>query len=202
MKIIKCVLSVLFSIVLFCSCGGGNTAAVEGLTGKVTMDGYEGRYVYLESTGAGSMKVDSALVTDGKFALTFNDSVPQVYRLVLSASESDQYPITLPVVSEKGAVKVSMGELVLTSGTPLNDELQDFLLAVSNFTDKAMKQEKLDLQQVKDDFAKLVEGAVMKNIATPVGIYIYRTYGDKLTSEQKEAIIARGTESFRKAVNQ
>jgi len=203
MKRLKCILSVLFSVVVFCSCGGGgSTAATEGLTGRVTLDGYEGRKVYLETTGANALKVDSATVAEGRFALTFNDSVPQVYRLVLTASDDDQFPITLPVVSEKGHVQVVMGELVLTSGTPLNDTLQDFLLAVSNFTDKAMQQEKPDMQQVKADFAKLVEGAVMKNIGTPVGAYIYRTYSDKLTPEQKESIANRGGDSFRKAVNE
>ena len=203
MKIMKCVLSVLFSIVLFCACGGGNnTTTVEGLTGKVTLDGYEGRHVFLETTDGSAVKVDSAVVTEGKFAFTFNDSVPQVYRLVLAASNDDQYPITLPVVSEKGAVKVSMGELVLTSGTPLNDGLQDFLLAVSNFYDKALQQEKPDLQKIAADFAKLVEGSVMTNIGTPVGAYIFRAYSDKLTEAQKAQILLRGGESFRKAVNQ
>ena len=203
MKRLKCILSVLFAVVVFCSCGGGgSTAATEGLTGRVTLDGYEGRKVYLETTGANALKVDSATVAEGRFALTFNDSVPQVYRLVLTASDDDQFPITLPVVSEKGHVQVVMGELVLTSGTPLNDTLQDFLLAVSNFTDKAMQQEKPDMQQVMADFAKLVEGAVMKNIGTPVGAYIYRTYSHNLTPEQKESIISRGGDSFRKAVNE
>ena len=203
MKRLKCILSVLFAVVVFCSCGGGgSTAVTEGLTGRVTLDGYEGRKVYLETTGANALKVDSATVAEGRFALTFNDSVPQVYRLVLTASDDDQFPITLPVVSEKGHVQVVMGELVLTSGTPLNDTLQDFLLAVSNFTDKAMQQEKPDMQQVKADFSKLVEGAVMKNIDTPVGAYIYRTYSHNLTPEQKESIVSRGGESFRKAVNE
>ena len=199
----KCILSVLFSTAMFCSCGGGNTTtAVEGLTGKVTLDGYEGRKVYLETTDGSAAKLDSAVVTDGKFTLTFNDSVPQVYSLVLAASDDDQYPITLPVVSEKGSVKVSMGELVLTSGTPLNDALQDFLLAVSNFYDKALQQEKPDLKKIGKDFAKLVEGAVMGNINTPVGAYIYRTYSEKLDEQQKAQILLRGGESFRKAVNQ
>ena len=199
----KCILSVLFSAAMFCSCGGGNTTtAVEGLTGKVTLDGYEGRKVYLETTDGSAAKLDSAIVTEGKFALTFNDSVPQVYSLVLAASDDDQYPITLPVVSEKGSVKVSMGELVLTSGTPLNDALQDFLLGVSNFYDKAVQQEKPDLQKIAADFAKLVEGSVMTNIGTPVGTYIFRTFGDKLSEQQKAQILLRGGESFRKAVNQ
>ena len=201
MKIMKCVLSVLCSAALFCSCSG-STSKVEGLTGKVTLVGYEGRYVYLETTDGSSMKVDSAVVSGGKFTFTFNDSVPQVYRLVLSANNDDSFAITLPVVSEKGHVMVSMGELVLTSGTPLNDELQDFLLAVSNFYDKAIQQEKPDMQKIAADFAKLVEGAVLKNIDTSVGLYIFRAYGDRLNEQQKAQILLRGGEGFRQAVNQ
>ena len=191
---------VSFMAAFLCSCGSNSNPAKEGLFGKVTMEGYEGKMIYLETTAATPAKVDSALVENGKFAFTFTDSVPQVYTLVLATSADDQYPIALPVVSEKGHIRVSMGELVLTSGTPLNDSLQDFLLAVSNFTDKAMKQEKPDMNQIKADFAKLVEGAVMQNINTPVGAYIYRTYGDRLTDEQKALIMNRADESFKEAV--
>ena len=185
--------------VILSACGGSNTAK-EGLFGKVTMEGYEGKQVYLETTVGTPTKVDSALVENGKFALTFTDATPQVYRLVLGKSADDMYPITLPVVSEKGHISVVMGELVLTSGTPLNDNLQDFLLAVSNFTDKAMKQEKLDMNQIKADYAKLVEGAVMQNIKTPVGAYIYRMYSDQLSDEQQALIMSRADESFKEAV--
>ena len=185
--------------VIFCACGGSNTAK-EGLFGKVTMEGYEGKQVYLETTVGTPTKVDSALVENGKFTLTFTDATPQVYRLVLGKSADDMYPITLPVVSEKGHISVVMGELVLTSGTPLNDNLQDFLLAVSNFTDKAMKQEKLDMNQIKADYAKLVEGAVMQNIKTPVGAYIYRMYSNQLSDEQQALIMSRADESFKEAV--
>ena len=185
--------------VILSACGGSNTAK-EGLFGKVTMEGYEGKQVYLETTVGTPTKVDSALVENGKFTLTFADATPQVYRLVLGKSADDMYPITLPVVSEKGHISVVMGELVLTSGTPLNDNLQDFLLAVSNFTDKAMKQEKLDMNQIKADYAKLVEGAVMQNIKTPVGAYIYRIYSNQLSDEQQALIMSRADESFKEAV--
>lgn len=201
MKIMKCIASLLVTTLLLISCGGNITVA-EGLIGNVTMDGYEGRKVYLETTDVNSSIVDSTTVVDGKFAFTFNDTVPQVYRLVLTASDNDRFPITLPVVSEKGQVKVVMGELVLTSGTALNDALQDFLLAVSNFTDKAMKQKEPDMNKVSEDFAKLVEGAVMGNIDTPVGVYIYRSYQSKLSDQQKATIMLRAGENFKKAVNQ
>ena len=191
----------LVSLIVFllCSCGGSNTAK-EGLFGKVTMEGYEGKQVYLETTVGTPTKVDSSLVENGKFAFTFSDATPQVYRLVLGKEANDMYPIILPVVSEKGHIRVSMGELVLTSGTPLNDSLQDFLLAVSNLSDKAMKQEKLDINQVKADMAKLVEAAVMQNIQTPVGAYIYRMYGHQLTDDQKALILSRANDTFKEAV--
>ena len=185
--------------VILCACGGSNTAK-EGLFGKVTMEGYEGKQVYLETTVGTPVRVDSALVENGKFALTFSDAAPQVYRLVLGKSADDMFPITLPVVSEKGHISVVMGELVLTSGTPLNDSLQDFLLAVSNFTDKAMKQEKPDMTQIKADYAKLVEGAIMQNIQTPVGTYIYRMYSHLLSDEQQALILSRADEGFKEAV--
>ena len=185
--------------VILSACGGSNTAK-EGLFGKVTMEGYEGKQVYLETTVGTPTKVDSALVENGKFTLTFTDATPQVYRLVLGKSADDMYPITLPVVSEKGHISVVLGELVLTSGNPLNDNLQDFLLAVSNFRDKAMKQEKLDMNQIKADYAKLVEGAVMQNIKTPVGAYIYRMYSNQLSDEQQALIMSRADDSFKEAI--
>ena len=199
MKTTKYTLAFLLCLLL-CACGGNNAGKTDGLTGKVTLPEYEGKQVYLETTSATAQKVDSAVVKNGKFAFTFSDSIPQVYTLVLGTSADDQYPITLPVVSEKGAISVVMGKLVLTSGTPLNDNLQDFLLAVSNFTDKAMKQEKPDMQQVKADFSKLVEGAIMQNIKTPVGIYIYKNYSKNLTEAQAAKILDAASESFKEAV--
>lgn len=199
MKIMKCICSILCAMVLFCSCGG-STSTVEGINGRVTLDGYEGRYVYLETTDLNPVNVDSTLVQDGRFTFTLHDEQPEVYTLVLKASDDDQYPITLPVVSEKGHIKASMGELVLTSGTPLNDNLQDFLLAVSNFLDKVSKQENPDINRIKEDFSKMVETAVMQNIQTPVGSYIYRMYSDRLSDAQKELIMSRADESFKEAV--
>lgn len=198
MNILKCAsVSLLFPVL--CSCGSGTSG--DNLVGRVTLDGYEGRPVYLETVSPVPSRVDSSLVEDGRFSFMLEDSVPRVYRLVLSASEDDPYAISLPVVSEKGTVRVSMGELVLTSGTPLNDALQDFLLAVSNFTDRAMKQENPDMQRIRDDFAALVEESVILNLDNPVGAFIYRMYGDRLATERQESILERGGEGFRKALD-
>ena len=79
---------------------------------------------------------DSTIVKNGTFRFTLGETSPEVSLLVLKASSDDLFPVTLPVVTEKGVVKVVLGELVLTSGTDLNDRLQDFLLAVDRFGDE------------------------------------------------------------------
>ena len=199
MKIIKCTLWTILSATLFCACG---SERVNRLTGQVTMDGYEGRKVYLETTTTNSVAIDSAVVKDGRFAFTLRDSIPQVYTLVLRSADDDVFPITLPIVSEKGHIQVVMGELVLTMGTPLNDTMQDFLLAYSNFSDKIQQDEKIGVEQVREHISQFIEKGVRQNMNTPVGAYIYRWYAEFLTDTQKEGLLQLADEDFKKAVNQ
>ena len=196
----KSTLLTLIGTLLLCSCGGGK--ATKALTGEVTMDGYEGRKVYLETTVANPTRVDSAIVKDGRFEFELNDSVPQVYTLVLAQSDDDLFPITLPVVSEKGKIRVYMGELVLTMGTPLNDNLQDFLLALSNYREKAFADKNMDVDAMRKGMSEILEGAIRQNIDSPVGAYIYRYYLEFLDEAQRASILQMANETFRKAVNQ
>ena len=189
MKMNKCLFLLPALVLLLTACGGnGNTAP---FIGKVTLDGYEGRHVYLEMTDDAQTVVDSALVKDGRFSFNLNDSTPQVYQLVLKETDDDIFPILLPIVSEKGNLYVSMGELVYTSGTPLNDKLQDFLLAVSNLGDRKLENE-ADLEKYKADYATLLQGFILQNADNVVGEYIFRTYHSKL-SEQQRAVIKEKT---------
>lgn len=189
MKMNKCLFLLPALVLLLTACGGnGNTAP---FIGKVTLDGYEGRHVYLEMTDDAQTVVDSALVKDGRFSFNLNDSTPQVYQLVLKETDDDIFPILLPIVSEKGSLYVSMGELVYTSGTPLNDKLQDFLLAVSNLGDRKLENE-ADLEKYKADYAALLQGFILQNADNVVGEYIFRTYHSKL-SEQQRAVIKEKT---------
>ena len=185
----KCLFLLPALVLLLTACGGnGDTAP---FIGKVTLDGYEGRHVYLEMTDDAQTVVDSALVKDGRFSFNLNDSTPQVYQLVLKETDDDIFPILLPIVSEKGNLYVSMGELVYTSGTPLNDKLQDFLLAVSNLGDRKLENE-ADLEKYKADYAALLQGFILQNADNVVGEYIFRTYHSKL-SEQQKAVIKEKT---------
>lgn len=125
--------ALLMLVLTVCAC----TSAPKGCTieGKVRDGSYEGKQVYLQHTLTRET-YDSTAVKDGAFRFTLGETSPEVSLLVLKASSDDLFPVTLPVVTEKGVVKVVLGELVLTSGTDLNDRLQDFLLAVDRFGDE------------------------------------------------------------------
>ena len=113
-------------VLTVCAC----TSVPKGCTieGTVKDKNYEGKQVYLRHALTPET-YDSTIVKNGTFRFTLGETSPEVSLLVLKASSDDLFPVTLPVVTEKGVVKVVLGELVLTSGTDLNDRLQDFLLA-------------------------------------------------------------------------
>lgn len=117
----------LMLVLTVCAC----TSVPKGCTieGTVKDKNYEGKQVYLRHALTPET-YDSTIVKNGTFRFTLGETSPEVSLLVLKASSDDLFPVTLPVVTEKGVVKVVLGELVLTSGTDLNDRLQDFLLAV------------------------------------------------------------------------
>lgn len=123
----------LIVVLSLCAC----TSVPKGCTieGTVKDKSYEGKQVYLRHALTPET-YNSTIVKNGTFRFTLGETSPEVSLLVLKASSDDLFPVTLPVVTEKGVVKVVLGELVLTSGTDLNDRLQDFLLAVDRFGDE------------------------------------------------------------------
>ena len=138
---------------------------------------------------------------NGTFRFTLGETSPEVSLLVLKASSDDLFPVTLPVVTEKGVVKVVLGELVLTSGTDLNDRLQDFLLAVDRFGDE-MAGKGESHGKIKKDFSNLLESSILQNKDNEVGVYIFRSYGSRLSPEQKAHIAERAGEWFRKRLDE
>lgn len=188
-------LTVLLSTLLWACTSTSGECTIKGV---VSTEGYEGKCVFLYHTLT-SEAYDSTLVKNGHFSFHLNDSMPQVSLLVLKASEDDLFPITLPIVTEQGTIRVSMGELVLTSGTALNNNLQDFLLAVDQFRDKVQNSEN-DIQQVKNDFSSLLEASILQNIENAVGVYIFRAYHSRLSSEQRADILSRSNDWFREQV--
>ena len=187
----------LIVVLSLCAC----TSVPKGCTieGTVKDKNYEGKQVYLRHALTPET-YDSTIVKNGTFRFTLGETSPEVSLLVLKASSDDLFPVTLPVVTEKGVVKVVLGELVLTSGTDLNDRLQDFLLAVDRFGDE-MAGKGESHGKIKKDFSVLLESSILQNKDNEVGVYIFRSYGSRLSPEQKAHIAERAGEWFRKRLD-
>ena len=188
------------AFLLLLVCLGSCTPASKGcvIKGNVKAEAYEGKTVYL-CTPHTSTVLDSVSVQDGKFSFTPDVQETDVLLLKLKSSPDDSFPITLPVVTENGTVKVVLGETVFTSGTPLNDKLQDFLLAVSRFSDEMAGSGK-EIEKIRMDFMHLLKASILQNKDNRVGVYIFRAYSSRLTPECRADIFEKAGEGFRKEI--
>lgn len=180
------------------SCSSGTVCRIDG---TVRDKAYDGKTVYLCET-YGQTVVDSTLVSHSSFSFDLNGLAQDVYLLKLKVTPDDLFPITLPVVAEKGRIRVALGEIVYTSGTPLNDVTQDFLLAVDRYSDnmQKMRQEKTP-EELRAGFSELLEGFILQNRDNCIGPYICRSYSTRLTPEGLARIKEQAGENFMEQKN-
>ena len=169
--------------------------------GTVRDKAYDGKTVYLCET-YGQTVVDSTLVSHSSFSFDLNGLAQDVYLLKLKVTPDDLFPITLPVVAEKGRIRVALGEIVYTSGTPLNDVTQDFLLAVDRYSDniQKMRQEKTP-EKLREGFRALLESILLPNKDNGIAPYICRSYSPRLTPEGLARIKEQAGENFMEQKN-
>ena len=180
------------------SCSSGTVCRIDG---TVRDKAYDGKTVYLCET-YGQTVVDSTLVSHSSFSFDLNGLAQDVYLLKLKVTPDDLFPITLPVVAEKGRIRVALGEIVYTSGTPLNDVTQDFLLAVDRYSDNMQKmRQKKTPEELRAGFSELLEGFILQNRDNCIGPYICRSYSTRLTPEGLARIKEQAGENFMEQKN-
>lgn len=183
------------SILASCLNDSGNR-----IDGTVRDEAYEGKTVYLCETYH-QTAVDSTTVRDASFRFSIDSLEPDVYLLKLMSSSDDMFPITLPVVAEKGRIQVALGEIVYTSGTPLNDVAQDFLLAIDRYSDQMHQSADKPATEMRAGFSKLLVGFILQNKDNCLGPYIYRSYSTRLTPEDLAAIEEKAGKKFMENIN-
>lgn len=118
------------------------------------MPEFEGKMVYMKDFSSGQL-VDSAEIVHGKF--DFSDTVtivsPVVKVLSIRAGKSG-LEYRLPVVIENGSIQAYISDVVCTGGTMLNERMQDFLMAVDEYSTAC---ENKQTEQIKSGFADLLK---------------------------------------------
>ena len=147
------------------------------IEGSAPLAEFEGKMVYMKDASTNSL-IDSARIVNGKFAFadTTNVESPVIKILSIHASKTG-LEYRLPVVIENGTIKASISEVVCTKGTLLNERMQDFLLAVDEYsatcTDKPV-------EQIKVGFTELLKKYIEINNDNVIGSYIRTAYRSSL----------------------
>lgn len=179
-------LLLLFVVAFLSACGNAAKEHSFIMKGTVTNTAYEGRIVYLKDAVSGTEVYDSVQIVHGKFTFAGMQDTAVVRELYVQENDSDNYPLTLPVVLENGEILVTLGNIVSVSNTPLNNAMMDFLMAKDRFMDKDFTAKEPDA--VKKEFSEFLVTWIMKNTGSPVGKYIYEGYNSKLDEAQKEQV--------------
>ena len=83
----------------------------------------------------------------------------------------------LPVVIENGSIQAYISDVVCTGGTMLNERMQDFLMAVDEYSTAC---ENKQTEQIKFGFADLLKKYIEINDDNAVGEYIRTAYRSSL----------------------
>ena len=86
-------------------------------------------------------RIDSAEIIHGKFDFSDTGTIvsPVVKVLSIRASKSG-LEYRLPVVIENGSIQAYISDVVCTGGTMLNERMQDFLMAVDEYSTACREQ--------------------------------------------------------------
>lgn len=143
----------------------------------------EGDTVFLESIeNMEVIRLDSAIIRNGTFTFEGRqDSIVSRYLSCVTASEA----FSIPFFLENGRIEVKMeNESESVTGTPTNDIYQEIrskmaeLLHKMNEIDRdsTLTEEEAEtrMDQAEREYAITLKEAVKKNIANPVGIFLFK----------------------------
>ena len=170
--------------------GACNHAPQEGtyhLRGMVTNPKLEGRTIYLQdavkNAAVGTLRYDRTTVSEGRFMFNGKVTAPQVRELFIQETDSDHFPVTLPVVLEPGEINAKIGDIVLVEGTGLNEEMMQTLMALDEFRGRDFTGK--EINEIKEAFGGFVLEQIVKHAGSPVGNYLYEAYQNKLSENQQ-----------------
>ena len=129
------------------------------------------------------MRYDSAKVSEGRFVFSGKVNVPLVRELFIQETDSDRFPVTLPVVLEPGEINTKIGDIVLVEGTGLNEEMMQALMAFDRFKERDFTGK--EINEIKEAFARFVLEQIVKHAGSPIGNYLYEAYQNKLNEKQQ-----------------
>lgn len=157
----------------------GACTSIKGyqIKGTASLPVFEGRMVYLKDA-YNNVTYDSARITKGQFAFADTAEVAEPQVSILSIHTKDaSLEYRLPIVIENGVIEATISNVVSTGGTPLNDDMQDFLLTIDAYSATCIDK---SLEQIKSGFTALLKQSIEKNKDNIISAYITKAYQEAL----------------------
>lgn len=147
------------------------------IDGNAPLPEFDGKMVYMKDALT-DQPVDSATIINGKFLFSDTATVasPTVKILIINTGKLG-LEYRLPVVIENGTVRACISNSVYTEGTVLNERMQDFLIAIDEYSTTCKDKQ---VEQIKSGFADLLKKYIEINNDNVVGEYIRTAYRSSL----------------------
>ena len=169
---------------LLVACGGNE----KYISGSMTNNDYDGCKAYLYTMLPEYRLVDSTVIDGTEFGFDIPDTL-NLYKVKVIKDQNDMFPIVVPLASGDGKVNIYLGEKVVTAGTPVNDRLQDFLLALDSFYETAINSGKTK-DDVVNEFKTFLAEQVKFNSNNIVSVYIITEFRSRFAPEVYDELVA------------
>lgn len=147
------------------------------IEGSAPLPEFEGKMVYMKNVSTNT-PLDSAKIVNGKFAFNDTATVKSPSIKILSINTGNMgLEYRLPVVLENGVIRATISEIICTEGTVLNDRMQDFLLAIDDYSTGNVDK---SAEQVKSGFSDLLRRYIEINNDNVISHYIKEAYRSSL----------------------
>ena len=194
--------------VIFAACQSKSEYTISG---EVTDTSFEGQQVNLVANIDNNMEtVDSTIVTNGKFTFKGDAETPVLRFLAIDNARTI-------VMLEPGKINVIYDTDFQVSGTPLNDDFNEFnakqkdlneeMMAISNqyraaeadgtLTDELSSELRLSLNEVRENGKVMFLDFIEENINNELGQYMFLTSAGMFEIEEQKKILAMASEDFK-----
>lgn len=173
----------------FTACSGTPTGPGCRIKGEISLERYNTVYL-LNSSGN---RIDSSEVKDGQFYLEENSNIvdPYVATIQIMTEQDSTDQLNMPIAIENGTIEVGIGEYIKLSGTPLNDQVKEFLDALQHCKDGVIAKKDATPEEISEIFSQFYKQQILSNKDNAVGRYIYDNYGVHLSATDKEQVKAQ-----------
>lgn len=213
----KKVLFFLVATTIFVACTQNKKYTIEG---TVAHSELEGTSVYLqEMTDSAMINVDTAQIANGKFQFK-GEAETSVLRFIAFEKikgKEKEIPSRVPLLLEPGTIVVKHDSLLDVSGTPVNDEYNNFKTQQLKLTDKmrAINQQYRDAKtagtldeelqkdleerydKISDEQAEHTYNFVESNINNEFGQFLFRSSYSVFSPEQQKELLGKTDDAFK-----